>query len=62
MWNTSNGNICLSADKYHCDHHGMFQCANAQSSSDCYIPTQICDGVNQCSDGSDESICGKCIR
>ncbi|CAG5124929.1 unnamed protein product, partial [Candidula unifasciata] len=44
-------------DRYHCVHHGMFQCSNATSEKDCLLPTHICDGIKHCVDNSDESIC-----
>lgn len=42
---------------YHCPKTGLFQCASANKSSDCFSPTAICDGDAHCKDGSDELNC-----
>ncbi|GFO20808.1 LOW QUALITY PROTEIN: low-density lipoprotein receptor-related protein 1 [Plakobranchus ocellatus] len=42
---------------YYCPLPGMFQCENANSSYQCFLPSHICDGVRHCMDGSDERNC-----
>ncbi|XP_041374230.1 low-density lipoprotein receptor-related protein 1-like [Gigantopelta aegis] len=43
--------------RYYCSQPGLFQCDNAKSAEDCYLPTVICDGTAKCSDNSDEKNC-----
>ncbi|XP_013411103.1 prolow-density lipoprotein receptor-related protein 1 [Lingula anatina] len=42
--------------EYHCRQPGLFQCHDAVH-QECISPMQICDGVKQCADGSDEYNC-----
>ncbi|XP_076445601.1 prolow-density lipoprotein receptor-related protein 1-like [Babylonia areolata] len=45
-----------SCEPYYCPQPGMFQCKN-DSSHKCLFPYQICDGVSQCPNDTDESGC-----
>jgi len=45
--NPSSGKDCCPADKFECDN------------GDCIRPCQVCNGFNNCKDGSDECNCDK---
>lgn len=42
---------------YRCSRPGLFQCSNGTVAYECVSPIQICNGVKNCPDGSDELFC-----
>lgn len=50
--------ICVHAANFECDTHRRFQCANHK----CIARYQLCDGIDNCGDGSDENNMTMCVK
>lgn len=50
--------IYICAATFECDTHRRFQCANRK----CIARYQLCDGIDNCGDGSDENNMTMCVK